>query len=86
MRGQTEEARTTVPQWLKRKLHHRKLTRMKKAEGFVPDEGARQIPEKQPNEVERGNLPEELRMIVKMIQNLRNRTKIEKMQTCLSET
>ena len=39
-------------------------------------------PEKQPNEVERGNLPEELRMIVKMIQNLRNRTKIEKMQKC----
>ena len=41
------------------------------------------MPEKQLNEIEIGNLPEkELRMIVKMIQDLRERmeAKIEKMQ------
>ena len=57
---------------------------MKKQKVMSQTKGQDKTPEKQPNEVEIGNLPEkELRiMIVKMIQDLRERmeAKIENMQ------
>ena len=57
---------------------------MKKQKVMSQTKGQDKTPEKQPNEVEIGNLPEkELRiMIVKMIQDLRERmeSKVEKMQ------
>ena len=68
IRGQTEEARSTVPQWLKQKPHYRKLISMKK---LCPR--GRDSIKSQKNEMEIGNLPEkELRiLLVKMIQDLR---------------
>ena len=56
---------------------------MKKQKVMSRKKGQDKPPEKQLNEIEIGNLPEkELRMIVKMIQDLRERmeAKIEKMQ------
>ena len=66
------------------KPHSQKGRQNEKAEDCVPDEGTRENPRKQLNEVEIGNLPEkEFRiMIVKMIRDLGKRmeAKIEKMQ------
>ena len=71
----------------KTKTTSQKVNQDEKSRGFLSQmKWQDKIPEKQPNEVERGHLPEELRRIAKMIQNLRNRTEIEKMQKCLSET
>ena len=62
----------------------RNLNRMKKQKVMSQMKGQDKTPEKQLNEVERGNFPEkEFRiMIVKMIQNLRERmeAKIEQKQ------
>ena len=71
IRGQTEKPRT-VSQWLKQKPYYRKLITMKKQKFMSQTKGQDKIPEKQPNEVEIGNLPEiEFRiMIVKMMQDL----------------
>ena len=81
IRGQTEEARTTVPQQIKQKPRYRKLKKQK----VMPQmKGQDKTPEEQLNEVETGNLPEkEFRItIVKMIQDLgkRMQTMFEKMQ------
>ena len=72
IRGQTEEARTTVPQWLKQKPHYRKSISMLKQKVMSQMKGQDKTPEKQLNEVEIGNLLEkEFRiMIVKMILDL----------------
>ena len=81
IRGQTEEARrTAILQWLEQKSHYRKLIRMKKQKVMSLMKGQDKTPEKQPNKVEIGNLPEkEFRIIiVKMIRDLRKT--MEKMQ------
>ena len=69
IRGQTEEARSTVSQWLKQKPYYRKLIMMIKQKVMSQMKGQDKIPEKQLNEVEIENLSEkEFRiMIVKMI-------------------
>ena len=80
IRGQTEEARSTVAQ----KPYYRKLITMKKQKVMFQMKGKNKIPEKQLNKVEIVNPPQkELRiMIVKMIQDLseKKEAKIEKMQ------
>ena len=75
IRGQTEEARSTVSQQLKQKLYYRKLIMMIKQKVMPQMKGRDKIPEKQLNKVEIGNPPEkELRiMIVKIIQDLRKK-------------
>ena len=75
-----EAKRTTVPHPLNQKQHYRKLISMKKQKDMSQMKGQDSTPEKQLNEVEIGCLPEkEFRiMIVKMIQDLRNR--MEKMK------
>ena len=72
IRGQTKKPKRTVSQWLKQKPYYRKLITMKKQKFMSQTKGQDKIPEKQPNEVEIGNLPEkEFRiMIVKMMQDL----------------
>ena len=73
IRGQTEEARTTVPQQIKQKPRYRKLKKQK----VMPQmKGQDKTPEEQLNEVETGNfLEKEFRIsILKTIQDLRNRT------------
>ena len=69
MKGQTEEARSTVSQQLKQKQYYRILTIMKKQKVTSQMKGHIKIPEKELNEVEIDNLPgKEIRiMIVKMI-------------------
>ena len=63
---------------------HRKIDKMTRQRAMYQTKEQDKTPEKQLNEVERGNLPEkEFRItIVKMIQDLRKRkeAKIEKMQ------
>ena len=41
MRGQREEARTTILQPAEQKTHSQKVRIDEKAEGYVPDEGTR---------------------------------------------
>ena len=79
-RGQTEEARVTIPQVLEWTSHHRKLIKMKMQKVMFQINGQDKIPEKQIKEVKIGNLPEkEFRiMTLKRIQDLRKRK--EKMQ------
>ena len=74
IRGQTEEARTTVPQQLKEKIS------MKKQKVILQMKGQDKTPGKQLNEVVIGKLPEKELwiMIVKMIPDL-GKT-MEKMQ------
>ena len=70
-------------QWLKEKTYYRKLIRMK-SKVMSQRKGQYKTPEKQLNEVERGNLSEkEFRvMIVKMIQDLgKTMKKIQEMFT-----
>ena len=69
MKGQTEEARSTVSQQLKQKQYYRILIIMKKQKVTSQMKGHIKIPEKELNEVEIDNLPgKEIRiMIVKMI-------------------
>ena len=69
MKGQTEEARSTVSQQLKQKQYYRILIIMKKQKVTSQMNGHIKIPEKELNEVEIDNLPgKEIRiMIVKMI-------------------
>ena len=80
IRGQTEEARSTVPQQLKQKSYYRKLITMEKHKVMSQMKGQDKTPEKR-NKVETHNLPEkELRiLLVKMIQDLRKT--MEKMFT-----
>ena len=75
IRGQTEEARSTVSQRLKQKPYYRKLIMMIKQKVMSQMKGQDKIPEKQLNKVEIGNPPKkELRkMIVKTIQDLRKK-------------
>ena len=75
IRGQTEEARSTVSQQLKQKPYYRKLIMMIKQKVMSQMKGQDKIPEKQLNKVEIGNPPKkELRkMIVKTIQDLRKK-------------
>ena len=69
MKGQTEEAISTVSEQLKQKPYYRILIIMKKQKVMSQMKGQIKIPEKQLNEVEIDNLPgKEIRiMIVKMI-------------------
>ena len=69
MKGQTEEAISTVSEQLKQKPYYRILIIMKKQKVMFQMKGQIKIPEKQLNEVEIDNLPgKEIRiMIVKMI-------------------
>ena len=90
-RGQTAEARrTTILQPVEGKAHSQKDRQNEKAEDFVPDEGTRETPEKQLNEVEKGNLPEKefRKMIVKMIQDLGKewRQRSRRCKKCLTKT
>ena len=58
IRGQTEEARSTVSQQLIQKTYYRKLIMMKKQKVMSQMKGQDKVPEKQLNEMEIGNVPE----------------------------
>ena len=90
IRGQTEEARSTVSWQLKQKPYYRKSITMKKQKVMFQIKGQDKTPEKQLNKVEIGSPPEkELRiMIVKMIQDLRKqwRQRLRRCKRCLPKT